>query len=138
VDGTCACAQLWGGPDCTVDKLTHTMARIAPLIAPNLTWDPGEHNNNNGPSGNNSNNNNNNNNDNDAKPCPFLTASDNPSGRWRYYNEAGGALPWRRLATAVAFSKRCERTPTVRFHESFSSGPFEFQRFSVSTTLNVS
>ena len=22
-----------------------------------------------------------------ARPCPFLTASDNPSGRWKYYNE---------------------------------------------------
>ena len=42
VEGTCACDYLWGGPDCTVDKLSETIPVIAPLVAKSLSWDPGE------------------------------------------------------------------------------------------------
>lgn len=42
VEGTCACDYLWGGPDCTVDKLSEAMTDIAPLVAKSLSWDPGE------------------------------------------------------------------------------------------------
>lgn len=42
IEGTCACDYLWGGPDCTVDKLARAIPLIAPLVAKSLAWDSGK------------------------------------------------------------------------------------------------
>jgi len=38
ISGTCACDAMWGGPDCTADKVEAMMPTIAPLVELNLSW----------------------------------------------------------------------------------------------------
>lgn len=77
MNGTCVCEYLWSGPDCTVDKMTRALPRVAGIVAKSLEWDPGRDKAKSARHGNGTH----------PSPCPFLTASDSPSGRWRYYNE---------------------------------------------------